>query len=384
MKADLKKDDKPIRFGVLGAATINYPAIVDPIQTHPGASLVGLASRDKSRAEAQITRYGLGAECKAYGSYDELLSNPDIDAVYVPLPNGLHGEWAIKVMEAGKHVLIEKPVASNAEEARKVRETSVRTGKVALEAFHWRFHPAAHQVKSIIESGKYGAPVAVHTDMRAPGGFVGKDDIRLKYSLGGGACMDLTYVFSTCCYWAAPNAKFPDVKFRVEEAVPRLHPEDKRVDEGMESKFVIEQEGKPPVQCHVEGHLTTPPLFGFIPRLWAFKTFTSIELEKAKIDFDGFVIPTFGHSITVTEKDGGKKSTEKLYTDGPQWMQRGQPWWTTYRYQLEAFVDGVKAKEAGKVYEGPWMSLEESEKLMEVIDAVYDKAGLPRRGTSSL
>ena len=139
------------------------------------------------------------------------------------------------------------------------------------------------------------------------------------------------------------------------------------------------------MKCHVQGDEVYAPLFGFIPRFWAMTPVVHIELEKARIEFDNFVVPTYMHSITIKEKDqSGKltsrKHTEKLYTNGPQWGTRGEAWWTTYRWQLEAFVDAVRAKERGDAYKGPWMSLEESEKVMELIDVVYDKAGLLRRG----
>lgn len=352
-------------------------AFIDPVQTHPGAVLHGIASRDRSKAEAQVNKYGLGPTCKAYGSYAELIADPNIDAVYVPLPNGLHCEWAIKAMKAGKHVLIEKPITSNAEQARQVREASAKTNKVALEAFHWRFHPAAHRVKALVEGGRYGNPTSIRTIMKVPGGFVGKDDIRLKYDLAGGAAMDLTYIFSTATYLASPA--FMKCKVNVLEASPRLNEVDKKIDEAMESKFTVEQEDRPTVECHVEGDLTAPPLFGFIPRFWRVEMNIFIELEKAKIQFNNFV-PNLGHSITITDKASGNKKVEKAFVDGDQWGNRGESWWTTYRWQLEAFVDMVRATEAGSSYSGPWMSLEESEKLMEVIDAVYDKAGLPRRG----
>ena len=369
---------------MLSAAAINYTAIIDPVQTHPGAILSGIAAREISRAQAQIDQYKLGPTCKAYGSYLELLQDPNIDAVYIPVPNGLHCEWAIKAMEAGKHVLIEKPVTSNADEARRVREIAAKTSKVALEAFHWRFHPAAHRVKSIIEGGKYGSPRKIYARLKLLPGTVGKDDIRLKYDLGGGACMDLTYVFSASSYFASPD--ITKCKFNVLEATPRVNSTDKRVDEAMDSKFVVEQDDKQPVECHVQCDLIMPNLFGFIPRVWMASPIATIELERAKIEFDNFNIPAYSHSITVTEKDDegqltSRKKTEKCYSGGPQWRTRGQDWWTTYRYQLEAFVSMVRAKEAGTDYDGPWMALGESEKLMELINGVYDKAGLPRRGT---
>lgn len=358
-------------------------AIIDPIQTHPDVTLEGIAARDLSKAQAQIKAHGLSSECKAYGSYAELLTDPDIDVVYIPLPSGLHCEWAIKAMEAGKHVLIEKPITSNAEQARKIREAAARTGKVALEAFHWRFHPAAHRVKEIVESGKYGRPVSIKARVVAPAGNFNQDDIRFNYELGGGAALDLTYIFCASCYFASPDST--KCRFEVSEATPRLNSTERRVDEAIHSKFVIEQEDRPPVHCQADGDLVLSNFLGFIPRVWAMSPACTIELEQAKIHFDPFVVPTYGHSITITEKDSngqltGTKHTEKCYVDGPQWGKRGEPWWTTYRYQLEAFIDMVRASESGKKYEGPWMSLEESEKVMELIDAVYDKAGLPRRG----
>lgn len=380
IKSDLKKEDKPLRFGILGAARINYMAFIDPVQTHPGATIVAIAAREKKRAQDQIDSYSLGTDCKAYGSYAELLANPDVDAVYIPLPNGLHCEWTVKALEAGKHVLLEKPFTSNAEQARQVREAAERTGKIALEAYHWRFHPAAHTVKSIIESGKYGYPTAVSASMILPAGIVGKDDIRLKYDVGGGAAMDLSYQFSACTHLGCRPADLPKSTIRVLEAVPRINAQDSKIDEAMNTNFVIEQEGKPAVQCRTQSSLVPLPFLGFIPRFWNLKTDVEIELEKAKIEFQGFVLPTFGHKIIVTEKESGKKTTEKVYVDGPVWGKRGQPWWTTYRYQLEAFVEAVKAKESGSKYKGPWVGLEESEKVMSTIDLVYDKAGLPRRG----
>ena len=367
----------------MGAADINYLAIIDPIHTHRDAILHGIAARDRSRAQAQIDKYKLGPTCKAYGSYAELLADPHIEAVYIPLPNGLHCEWGVKAMEAGKHVLIEKPLTSNAEEARKIETTAARTSKVALEAFHWRFHPAAHRLKEIVESEKYGYPTSIYARLNVPGGQFDKNNIRFKYELGGGAAMDLTYIFCASAFYASPD--ITKCKFDVQETTTRLHGNDKRIDEAVSSKFTIEQDGRPPVKCHTEGDQVLAPVLGFIPRFWALTPVAIIESEKAKIQFDNFVVPTFSHSITITEKDGngklaGKKHVEKLWQNGPQWGTRGEPWWTTYRYQLEAFVDAVRAKESGVEYKGPWMSLQESEKVMELIDAVYDKAGLPRRG----
>ncbi|KAK5014188.1 hypothetical protein LTR16_002618 [Cryomyces antarcticus] len=197
----IPKTANPVRFGVLSAALINPTALFDPVRTHPDAVIVPVAARELAKAQAQATKYGIP---RAYGSYDELLAQADIDAVYIPLPNSLHCEWAIKAMGMGKHVLIEKPIASNADEARQILACAKETGRVALEAFHWQFHPAAHVVKSLVDSGRYGSVLFISTSLYLPVGTMPRDDIRFKYDLAGGACMDLAYVFSATRYYIGP------------------------------------------------------------------------------------------------------------------------------------------------------------------------------------
>lgn len=381
VKASTQKNSSPLRFGVLGAAEINYTAIIDPIQSHRDAILTGIAARSKAKAEAQMTKYGLGSECKAYGSYDELLDDPDIDAVYIPLPNSLHMEWAITAMERGKHVLIEKPIASNAAEARRIKEASERTGKVALEAFHWRFHPVSIRVKKIIDSGKYGSMIGADVSFSIPRGAIGVDDIRFKYDLAGGATMDLTYVISACKFFTGDTGNV-----RVRNATARINAKDSKIDDEMTADFVIEREGQPPVQCHTKADSANPPLFGIIPKVWEMMPFATLELEKARIVFPSFVLPTLGNGFVIHHKDeagkltGSKTAETDIIGEFDQHYNDGQRWWTTYRWQLEAFVGKVRAVQKGKTWDGPWMDLDQSVRQMEAIDAVYDKAGLPRRG----
>jgi predicted dehydrogenase len=157
----------------------------------------------------------------------------------------------------------------------------------------------------------------------------------------------------------------------------------------MDSTFTISTPGKPPVKCHIDADMAQPRLLGIIPKLWDLTPSVVIELTKARVEFSNFVVPTFMHSITIREKDGngkltGQKRVEKVFAGGPQWERiglTGESWWTTYRFQLESFVKAVKAKVGGEKYDGPIVTLEESEKVMEVIDAVYEKAGMPKRGT---
>jgi hypothetical protein len=194
--------------------------------------------------------------------------------------------------------------------------------------------------------------------------------------------MDLTYVWCASCYFSSKDILKCNIE--VTSANPRVSKHDINIDAAMESHWTISQVGKPDVRCYAEIDLQTPPLLGFIPNFFKIFPSVTIDLEMAQIKFENFVFPNMRHSITVTWKDDrgaltGRRTVEKVYIDGPQWGSRGKPWWTTYRWQLEAFVDMIRAKETGSEYHGPWMNLEESDKVMQVIDAVYDKAGLPRR-----
>ncbi|MEY2460695.1 MAG: hypothetical protein QOG30_2525, partial [Acidimicrobiaceae bacterium] len=123
----------PLRIGILGAAKIAPPAMIKPARRVDEVEVVAVAARDKAKATKYATKHGIG---RVYESYDALLADPDIDAVYNPLPNGLHGKWTIAALEAGKHVLCEKPFTMNAAEAEEVVAAAERTGRRVVEAFH--------------------------------------------------------------------------------------------------------------------------------------------------------------------------------------------------------------------------------------------------------
>src|ERR1041384_7462672 len=135
-----------VRIGCLGAATIAPMALVKPARAGPGAEVVAVAARDRARADGFARKHGVA---KAYGSYDELIADPDIDAVYIPLPNGLHGRWMLAALAAGKHVPCENPFPANAEEAEQVRAAAAATDRVVMEAFHWRYHPLAARMLEV-------------------------------------------------------------------------------------------------------------------------------------------------------------------------------------------------------------------------------------------
>ena len=173
----------PLRIGTLGSSRIAVTALIEPAGNVAGVTVAAVGARDKDRAEAFALRHGIAT---AHGSYEDLLADPDIDAVYNPLPNSLHGPWTLKAIEAGKHVLCEKPFTSNAEEAERVSAAADGSGLVVMEAMHYRYHPLIARLQAVVsELG----PVR-HLQAWTSFAIRNPDDIRYDYDLAGGALMD--------------------------------------------------------------------------------------------------------------------------------------------------------------------------------------------------
>ena len=173
-----------LRIGVLGAARINGDALLTPAARVDGVTVTAIAARDANRAEEYAAAHGIP---RSFASYDELLADSDVDAVYVPLPAGLHAEWTLRAIDAGKHVLCEKPFTRNAIEAERVRDAAAASGLVVMEAHHASFHPLVARVRELAASlGEIeGGSSWFHVPIR-PG-----NDIRWNLALGGGSLMDL-------------------------------------------------------------------------------------------------------------------------------------------------------------------------------------------------
>jgi predicted dehydrogenase len=175
-----------IRWGVLGAANIALKKVIPGMQGSRWCDVVAIASRDAGRARAAAEEVGLP---KHYGSYEELLADPGIDAIYNPLPNHLHVPWSIRAAEAGKHVLCEKPIALNAAEARELLAARDRTGVKIGEAFMVRTHPQWLRTREIVREGGIGQLRAVVGAFS----YFNRDpeNIRNIAEWGGGALMDI-------------------------------------------------------------------------------------------------------------------------------------------------------------------------------------------------
>jgi D-xylose 1-dehydrogenase (NADP+, D-xylono-1,5-lactone-forming) len=177
----------PVRWGVVGCARIAINQVIPGILQAPGAELVAVASRTPAKAAETAARFGVR---KAYGSYEELLRDPEIEAVYIPLPNHLHRPWSIAALQAGKHVLCEKPIALNATEARQMQQAAQETGRYLLEGFAYRFGPIIRKAMEIVHQGTLGELQMLHSSLNFA---LPQDpqDVRLQADIGGGALYDV-------------------------------------------------------------------------------------------------------------------------------------------------------------------------------------------------
>jgi xylose dehydrogenase (NAD/NADP) len=174
---------EPVRWGILSTARINR-AIVPALHESPDAELVAVASRTQARADAYAAEQGIP---RAHGSYEALLEDPGVEAVYISLPNGPHVEWSVRALEAGKHVLCEKPLARRPEDVERAFEAAEGASRLLMEAFMWRHHPQTARLAEIAATG-----IGELRLVRASFSFtISGADVRLDPELGGGALMDV-------------------------------------------------------------------------------------------------------------------------------------------------------------------------------------------------
>lgn len=176
-----------IVWGVLSTANIGRRAVVPAIVASSNGVLGAVASREAPLARAFAAAFGDGV--RTYGRYEDLLDDPTIDAVYVPLPNALHEDWVVAALEAGKHVLCEKPLAPTAAACRRMGAAADAAGRLLVEAFMYRFHPRTRAVEQAVRAGAIGRPRHVHATFTFA--LQRPDDVRWSRTLAGGALLDV-------------------------------------------------------------------------------------------------------------------------------------------------------------------------------------------------
>lgn len=174
-----------MKLGIVSTADINR-LVIPPAHESPKVDLIAVASRDRRRAEEYAQTWEIE---RAYGSYEELLADPDVEAVYISLPNTLHCEWSIRAVEAGKHVLCEKPLTRHPEEAEAAFDAAARAGRLLSEAFMYRHHPQSKRLRELIEKGTIGEVRLIRSAFSYS--LYDPENIRLRTDVEGGALMDV-------------------------------------------------------------------------------------------------------------------------------------------------------------------------------------------------
>ena len=325
-----------MQIGVLGAARIAPPALIKPARENSDVVVAAVAARDVSRAQTFAAKHGIA---RVHDSYEALLADPDIDAVYNPLPNGLHGKWTRAALAAGKHVLCEKPFTANAAEAREIAELAAQSDRVVMEAFHYRYHPLTLRIEEIIASGELGKLQRVEAALCFP--LPRSSDIRYNYSLAGGATMDAG------CYAIHMVRTFGGSTPEVVSAQPKLR--DPEIDRAMTAEVRF-----------AEGHTGRIRCSMWSARLLDISA--HVVGDQGELRALNPVLPQMFHRLSVRSAAG--KRVERF------------PRRASYAYQLDAFAGAVLRGEPVKT------TPEDAIVNMTVIDAIYRAAGMPLREPS--
>jgi predicted dehydrogenase len=271
-------------------------------------------------------------------SYRAVVEDPAIDAVYIPLPNSLHGKWTLAALEAGKHVLCEKPFTANAEEARAVAAAADRSGLVVAEAFHYRYHPLAQRMREIVAGAELGTLDHIEAWLCAP--IVKKSDIRYQSSLAGGAMMDMgAYVVNMARMLSGEEPT-------VDSARAKLHSPE--IDRAMSAELQFPSGASATVHCS----------------MWSsslLRVAVRVSGDRGEMSVLNPFAPQFASWLTV--RSGGTHRHE---------IPARRP---TYDYQLDAFCDAVLRGRPVAT------TADDAVANMAVIDAVYRAANMRPRGS---
>lgn len=328
----------PLRFGVLGASRIAELSLVSPAAA-TGTELVAVAARDRGRAEDFAARHGVR---RVLDSYAAVVADAEVEAVYNPLANGLHGAWNIASAEAGKHVLAEKPSAANAEEARDVRAAVQRSGVVFMEAFHYPYHPLWQRVLQLLDDEALGELEHVEATLVMPS--PGPADPRWDLDLAGGALMDLgCYSLSALMLLGRYAGGSPRVVGGEVEQWPAAP--------GVDARTWL-QLAYPSGLLATGGGSMVAPEFDF---------HLTVTGSRGRLHVPSFPRPHLDDTLVLT-RPGREEIVEHLGTR------------SSYTYQLDAFTAAVRAG-APVVTDADF-----SVATMELIDDAYRVVGLePRR-----
>jgi predicted dehydrogenase len=332
-----------IRIGTLSTARITENALIIPARRLAETEVTAVAARDRSRAEAFARSSGIPV---THESYEALIADPDIDAIYNPLPNSLHAEWTLRAISAGKHVLCEKPFTSNAAQARQVADAAREAGVVVMEAMHYRYHPLTRAMTDqvdVISGGQQAADGIRHIQCAVSFPLSREADIRYDYSLGGGATMDAGCYALDVVRLLGPGEPEVVTAFATERGA--------YVDETMS------------VFLRFPGGATAWLDLSFGPGGGRFRADVHVVGTHGQLTVLNFIHPHNGFRMTTSTPE----HTESVAADPAHAAE------TTYLGQLRAFSAAVRSGEPFPTTAGHAVV------TMALIDDIYRAAGLPPR-----
>lgn len=338
----------PLRIGILGASRIAESAVVGPAQAL-GHRLVAVAARDRARAQVFADKYGVE---RVLDSYDDVINDPEVDAIYNPLANSLHGPWNLAAVRAGKPVLSEKPFARNEIEAREIADAARDSGVLVLEGFHYLFHPLMDRTVELLDAGTVGTVQHVEVVMAMPSPDDG--DPRWSYDLAGGALMDLgcysLHVSRLLGRWCGGTPEITGGR-----AVLR----DERIDESA----VIDigyPDGANGILANSMIAIDRSAVTGTHPH-GEYVFSLRIVGDHGSLYLHDFLGPNRDDRLTIVDSVRGTVSVEHLGTR------------STYTYQLEAFADAVQNGTSLPI------GLDDAVENMRYLDNAYRAVGLAPR-----
>ncbi|MEN8238868.1 MAG: Gfo/Idh/MocA family oxidoreductase [Actinomycetota bacterium] len=327
-----------IRIGLVAASRIAQAAVVDPARSVPGVTVSAVAARDHGRANEAADRWSIP---RAFGSYAEMIGSDEVDAAYIATPASLHREWTIAAIEAGKHVLCEKPFAANATDAARMADAAAGADVVVMEAFHWRYHPLVSQMQSVLDAGILGTIERIDARFEVHASAIPETDIRWDLSIGGGAMMDIGCYPASWVRWAIDGEPTVD-DAHAECPVPNI-------------------DGSMRAELSWPSGVTGTIFGSMVSDEPGHNASIEIVGSDATMYVDNPLAPQAGASLQIRSRDG--------VVDIP--VLPG----STYESQLIAFRDAV-------AFGAPFpTTADEGVATMSLIDACYRAGGLPVRPT---
>ena len=328
--------DGVVRIGILGASSFAPTTMINPAKGNRDVLVAAVGARDQPSADEFAAKYGIA---DAYGSYEALIDDPNLDAIYVLVPTSMHGQWTKAALAAGKHVLVEKPFTANAAEAQEIADLAAKSDRVVMEAIQFRHHPLTRRVEEIIASGELGALRRVEVTL-----CVLLPTFKANcynYALAGGSMMDAgSYVANMARTFGGSTPDVVSAQAKLQKP---------QVDRAMKAELRYAGGHTGRLQC----------------ALWSgnlFRASAKVVGDDGELRWLSPAAPHLFPRLWVRSANG--KRSERF---------SGRP---TYSFQLDAFTDSVLRGEPVRT------SPQDAVENMSVIDAVYRAAGLPIREPS--